>query len=294
MGGGLCGVVPIALSLKPRQGAYEKHTSIVTIRLVLVIAVCMAFAATMPFRWGWRAGLGITAILGTILLLQPNIPFEDQGFFYGIWPSVLCAVLLAFCAGVILRWAISRSGGPIFRAQRNLPEYERNLLQIADRLLACVFGLCVGLFSVLAAAILMRGVAGGLPLHLGISACAALAALFIWRVCGGPACLIGATALITLSVMALLGGVLWPAMIKAKADQIMPGFPRCLRVEEQLATKAETMLFTLPQGSQLAPGLMLTIMEPKWQTDFRWSYRANRFVRYRYSKLGACPPERIP
>lgn len=264
-----------------------------TTSLAFVTAVSIACAATLPFRWGFRAGVGIAAILGTIPLLQPDIPFEDQDFFYGGWSSALYAVLLGFCAGVALRWGISGFGGSRFRAQRNLPEYERKSLQIADRMLACGLGLCIGLFSVLALAVLMRGMAGGLPLHLGISACAALAALFVLRAYGGSACLFGVTALATLSVMALLGGTLWPAMIRAKADQIMPGFSRCLRVVDQLATKEDTMLFTLPQGYPLSPGLMLTVMEPKRQTDFRWSYRANHFLRYRSAKLGKCPPERI-
>ena len=78
-------------------------------------------------------------------------------------------------------------------------------------------------------------------------------------------------------------------MIEAHAARIHPGLPRCLRSFDRPARVGETMLLTLPRGGAGTPGLILTVMAPEGPEHYRWSYRANGFVRYGAYRHGGCP-----
>ncbi|MGA0540232.1 hypothetical protein [Neotabrizicola sp. VNH66] len=162
-------------------------------------------------------------------------------------------------------------------------------MRATDQVIACLLGISSGLFLSLFGALTLRGAQGGLTLHLSVSGVAALAAVWVCRNVSGHARLAARAALSIVAVLALLGGTVWPSMIRAQADAIMPGPPRCLRALDRLAIKNETMLLTLPPGISRSPGLILTVMAEDGARHFRWSYRANQFVRFEAYRFGDCP-----
>lgn len=269
------------MATRPVQVAYA----------ITLIAGLIFLGGTLPTRWTWRIWLVTGIIGGTLVLLAPDARWEDQGFLYGLAEAAFMAAMLATLIGAVLRWLIARFVWPSLRPPSQLPRDEIESLRAADQVIACVIGICVGLFLSLGAALSLRGAQGGLTLHLAVSGVAAFAAVWVFRHAVGYARLAAGAALTIVATVAILGGTVWPPMISAQADGIMPGLPRCLRALDRPAEKSETMVLTLPPGGNGSPGLILTVMADDGARHFRWSYRANQFVRYEAYGFGDCPPE---
>jgi hypothetical protein len=260
---------------------------------IIPIAGLIFLGGALPTRWAWRIWLVTGIIGGTLVLLAPNARWEDQGFLYGVAERAFMAAMLITLIGAVLRWVLARFVWPSLRAPSQLSSDAAESLRATDQVTACVLGICAGLFLSLFAALTLRGATGGLTLHLFVSGVAALAAVWVFRNVVGHARLAGGTALTIVAAVAILGGTVWPPMIRAQADGIMPGLPRCLRALERPAAEGEIMLLTLPQGRRGSPGLILTIMAADGAQHFRWSYRANQFVRYEAYRFGDCPSRDI-
>ncbi|MFA7432951.1 MAG: hypothetical protein WCZ72_04470 [Gemmobacter sp.] len=253
------------------------------------VGVCVLIAALPPARWGFRLWLALAMPGGTLLLMSSTAPFHQQGALHHLPGLILITTLTALLAGVVIRWLLSTL------VARGAPEsgpfapIEIPALRGMDICLAVLAGSCGGLFLTLAVALALRGFPGGLALHLAVSLLAVAAVVLVLRrFCGliRPAF---AAALSVLAVLALLGGVHWPDRIAARADRISSGQPHCLRADDRPATVGETMLLTLPRGSPGSPGLILTVTTPRGPVHYRWSYRADRFVRFGHYRHGACP-----
>lgn len=260
----------------------------VTQTIILIVGFILLGVA-LPTRWAWRIWLMTGIIGGTLVLLAPNARWEDQGFLYGFAEATFKTVMVTTLIGAVLRWIVAGFVWPSLRPPIQLSQGEIQSLRAADQMTAYVLGICAGLFLSLVAALTLRGAQGGLTLHLFVSGVAALAAVWVFRNFVGQVRLAAGIALAIVAALAILGGTLWPPMIRSQANGIMPGLPRCLRALGRHATDAETMLLTLPLGRNGSPGLILTIMAEDGAQNFRWSYRANQFVRYGAYRLGGCP-----
>jgi hypothetical protein len=238
---------------------------------------------------GFRLWILLALPIATLLILTPTPQFWGRDDLNGLGQAILLISLAFVLGGVGLRWLAERA--PVLASGRTLPlgDSETRALRLFDGFLAMVAGLCAGLFLVLAVALLLRGSPGGWVLHLAVFVLAlGLAGWLLGRAEGllRPAAV---AALSVLAGMALLGGLYWPRLIEAQAAAIHPDLARCLRAIDHLAQPKETMLLTLPRGQPRAPGLILTVMAPEGPMHFRWSYRANGFVRYGAYRHGACP-----
>lgn len=256
---------------------------------ITFIAGFIFLGGVVPTRWASRIWLLTAIIGGTLVLLAPDARWEDQGWLYGVAEAAFIAVMLITLLGAALRWIIARFFWPLLQAPPQLSWIEAHSLRTADQLIACVLGIGAGLFLSLGVALMLRGAHGGLTLHLFVFGIAILAAVWVFYNFVGQAGLAAGTALIILAALAILGGTVGPSMIAAQADRVMPGLPRCLRALGRPAADYETMLLTLPQGRRGSPGLILTVMSKNQARHFRWSYRANRFVRFEAYMFGACP-----
>ena len=253
------------------------------------LLICAGAGALLPSRWGFRVWVLLALPLGTALVLTPTPQFADRGMLDGLGQVIAVLGLASILAGVGFRWlfglwmALDRKGTVPLR------EEETRLLRLFDGVLAGVAGLCAGLVLTLAVALLLRGAPGGLGLHLAVSGLALGLAGWVLRRARGLVRVAAVAALLVLMVLALLGGLVWPARIEARAARIEPDLPRCLRAGDRLAQRGETMLLTLPRGEFGAPGLILTVMGPDGPMHYRWSYRADGFVRFGAYHGGGCP-----
>lgn len=256
---------------------------------IALIAGLIFLGGAFPTRWAGRIWLMTGIIGGTLILLAPNARWEDQGLLYGVAQGIFLAAMLITLFGIVARWLLARFVWPPLRPPFHKPSDETETLRIADQVIACVLGISSGLLLSLCAALTLRGAQGGLMLHLFVFGVAASTAAWVSRNAMGRARLVAGAALTIVAALAIMGGTVWPSMIRAQADSIMPGLPRCLRSLDRLAMKNETMLLTLPPGRSRSPGLILTVMAEDGARHFRWSYRANQFVRFEAYRFGDCP-----
>lgn len=258
-------------------------------QLIFLAASFVFLGGVLPARWAWRIWLAMGIIGGTAIQLAPTGRWEEQGFLDGLEEAAYMAMMATTFIGAVLRWILARLVWPSLRPPAQLSKVEIQSLRAADQIMACILGVCGGLFLVLAIALALRGAQAGLLLHLFIAGVATVAAVWVFRNLVGQLRLSAGVALAIIALLAILGGTLWPSMIRTQAEGIMPGLPRCLRVLDKVATEAETMLLTLPEGRYRSPGLILTIMAEDGARHFRWSYRANQFVRFETYLFGDCP-----
>ena len=258
--------------------------------LIILIVGLIFLGGALPTRCAWRIWLVTGVIGGTIVLLSPEIYYDDRTLLYGVGEAAFMAAMLITLIGIVLRLILAGFVWPTLRAPSKLSLAEANYMRTADHVTECVLGICAGLFLTLGAALALRGAQGGLTLHLLVCGIAGLASIWVFRTFVGHARRAAGTALSIVAALAFLGGTVWPSMIRAKADGIMPGLPRCLRALDRPAANDETMLLTLPHGQLGSPGLILTVMTEHGARHFRWSYRANQFAQTGSYRFGDCPP----
>lgn len=253
------------------------------------LLVCGVGGALLPARWGGRICVLLALPVATRLLLSPTPQDWSRGAIDGLGQGIVIGVSVAVLAGLGSRWLLERALARALNRTLPLDDREARVLWLFDRALAGVAGLCAGLFLTLVVALLLRGAPGGLGLHLGVAALALGLAGRVLRRARGPERVAAVAALLVLAGLALVGGLSWPERIEARGARIAPDLPRCLRAGDRLARVGETMLLTLPRGEPGAPGLILTVTGPNGPRHYRWSYRADGFVRYGAYRHGGCP-----
>lgn len=248
--------------------------------VLIGLAIFALCAALLPTRWGIRMWAAAAMSAGTWWLLLPKASFHSHSPLDGLGEGLILSFLTATLVGVAVR--------ALFPCQRP-GDAESRLLRRADMLLSAFAGGCAGFLLVLALALAMRGLPGGLPLHIAVSVLSVAAAIWILFKGSGLIRPASIAALSVLAVRAIHGGFDEPARIESHAASIGRDLPRCLRAVDRLATPEETMLLTLPRGQPGAPGLILTVMAAEGPQHYRWSYRKSGFVRYGSYRHGACP-----
>lgn len=248
--------------------------------VLIGLAIFALCAALLPTRWGVRIWAAAAMSTGAWWLLLPKASVLSHSPLDGLGEGLIHSFLAAALAGVAVR-ALFPSQAP--------GGVESRLLRRADLFLSALAGVCAGFPLALALAVAMRGLPGGLPLHIAVFVLFVVAA--IWILFRGSGLIRPAfvAALSVLAIRAMLGGFDHPARIESHAASIGRDLPRCLRAVDRLATPAETMLLTLPRGQPGAPGLVLTVMAAEGPQHYRWSYRKSGFVRYGSYRNGACP-----
>jgi hypothetical protein len=237
----------------------------------------------LPMTWGLRAWALAALPLFWTWVLHPETPFQSQGPFDGLQDVLVLWVLGFATIGVAARafWTLAL-------APLDWSSLARDML-VPDCILAVLYGLIAGLGATLLLAAGLRGLPGGLALHLGVAAPVAVTAYGAMRLPLRPRCL-AVTACATVLCLTLVGGVAYPQLILSNAEAILPGSPRCLRTPEGAApTTDQLRLLTLPQAQGRRPNLVLTVMTDGGQRDFRWSYRFLGFRSYDSYAGGTCP-----
>jgi hypothetical protein len=252
--------------------------------VILSTVVVFAYAA-LPTAWGLRAW----AVTGLVVIwayaLSPETPFQDQGFMSGFGAWLALSLLFLASLGVGCRMLLAVWQGRLIDLDPAVPAG----LQAADELLAGVAGLVAGLCATLLLAATLRGMPGGLLLHLAIALLAFLAILAARRLPVRPR-ILTIVALATVACLTLAGGTLYPRLILAQAEALKVTGPRCLRTPDGTTPMTDDLrLLTLPQARSLRPNLVLTVMANGEQRDFRWSYRASAFRSYDSYDGGPCP-----
>lgn len=246
--------------------------------VLLAVAVFL-----LPLTWGLRAWALATLVLVWSWVLHPVTPFQDQGPFYGLQDMLVVWILGFATLGVAARafWTLAL-------APLDWSSLAKGML-VPDCILAALYGLVAGIGATLLLAAGLRGLPGGLALHLGVAGLASVGTYAAMRLPLRPRYL-AMTALATILCLTLVGGVAYPRLILAKAEAILPGSPRCLRTPEgTLPTPDQLRLLTLPQAQGRRPNLVLTVMTETGQRDFRWSYRSFTFRTYDSYAGGPCP-----
>jgi hypothetical protein len=246
--------------------------------VLLAVAVFL-----LPLSWGLRAWVMAALPLVWSWVLHPVTPFQSQGPFDGL-QDVLVLWILGFATlGVAARafWTLARAPLDWSSLWKDM--------WAPDCILAALYGLVAGIGATLLLAAGLRGLPGGLALHLGVAGLASVGAYAAMRLPLRPRFL-AVTALATILCMTLVGGVAYPRLIHARAEVIQPGSPRCLRTPEGIApTPDQLRLLTLPKALGRRPNLVLTVITDGGQRDFRWSYRSFNFRTYDSYAGGPCP-----
>ncbi|WP_137111053.1 hypothetical protein [Rhodobacter sp. SY28-1] len=243
----------------------------------------------LPPNWGLRAWALAALPLVWSWVLHPITPFQNQAPLDGL-QDVLDLWILAFATlGVAARafWTLAL-------APLDLSSLSKDML-VPDCILAGLYGLVAGVGATLLLAAGLRGLTGGLALHLGVAGLASVGAYAAMRLPQRPRCMT-VIALSTILFLTLAGGVAYPKFIHAKAEAIQRGAPRCLRTPNGKApTTDQLRLLTLPQALGRRPNLVLTVMTESGQRDFRWSYRSFGFRSYdSYPAAPARHPDACP
>ncbi len=252
--------------------------------LILPIAILLGYAV-LPAAWGLRAwtATGVLVIWG--YCLAPETPFQNEGPLDGLGAALLTWLFILASLGVGSRafWALANG-----RSLQTVPPAHSTLYR-ADYLLASLFGLVTGAGITLLLAVYLRGMSGGLPLHLAVAGLAAgLAIAAVWL--PGRARPLAVTTFACMACLTLAGGILYPGLIQSKAEIIHPDAPRCLRTPDGVAPTADQLrLLTLPKAQSRRPNLVLTVMTDTGPQDFRWSYRSFAFRTYGSYIGGLCP-----
>lgn len=173
----------------------------------ILLAVCLLCAGLLPARWGIRLWIAIALPLATLLILHPKTPLEDMGRFDGLAGAVLGMALASALAGVAIRWFVSHFIINALQPPLYPSDVETDILRRVDGCLAVLAGLCAGLFLVLILALALRGLPGGLVLHLAVFGLASTAAILLLRHTHGPIRSAAVAALSVLAGLALLGGL---------------------------------------------------------------------------------------
>jgi uncharacterized membrane protein (UPF0136 family) len=248
---------------------------------ILIVLACGA----LPAAWGLRVWAATVVVVLWRYAVTPDTPLQNQGPFDGTVAVLFAGIFILVSLGVGARafWALANGGSLHMKPPANSSLYR------TDCLIAAFSGLVAGTVLTLLVASGLRGMAGGLNLHLAVSAIAAMAAIVAIRLPGRTRPM-AATTLATLACLTLAGGTLYPGLILAKAQIIQPDAPRCLRTPEGIApTTDQLRLLTLPRAQPRRPNLVLTIVTDRGPQDFRWSYRSFAFRTYDSYNGGACP-----
>lgn len=252
---------------------------------IFTAAIIFGAFVALPASWGVRALAAAGILAACFRFLTAVTPFQNEGPLDGLADAAAIWVLVIAALGVGARvfWALANA-----RSLQLAPPAASMLFR-ADCLLAGGAGIAAGSIATLLLAVAMRGEAGGLSVHLGIAALAALSALAAVRLRGRVRPM-AVTALATLAVLTLAGGTHYPSLIQAKAGIIQPGAPRCLRTPQGTAPSLDQLrLLTLPLAQPRRPNLVLTVMTRHGQEDFRWSYRSFAFRTFGSYNGGPCP-----
>lgn len=248
--------------------------------VLIGLAIFALCAALLPTRWGVRIWAAAAMSAGTWWLLLPKASVLSHSTLDGLGEGLILSFLAAALVGVAVR-ALLPSQPP--------GDVENRALRRADILLSALAGVCAGFLLVLALALAMRGLPGGLPLHIAVSVLSVATAIWILFKGSGLIRPASIAAFSVLAIKAMLGGLDHPALIESRAASVSRDLPHCLRAVDRLATPEDTMLLTLPRGQPGAPGLVLTVMAAEGPRHYRWSYRAGRFIRYGSYRYGGCP-----
>jgi hypothetical protein len=249
--------------------------------LPFVLQAIAVFA--LPLNWGLRAWAVAALPLVWSKTLHPITPFQNQGPFHGL-QDVLVFWVFAFATLSVA----ARAFWTLAQAPLDWSSLSRELL-VPDCILAVLCGLVTGMVATHLLAAGLRGLPGGLALHLGVAGLASVGAYAAMRLPLRPRYL-AVTAFATILCLTLFGGVAYPALILSKAEFIQPGTPRCLRTPDGTTpTTDELRLLTLPKAEGRRPNLVLTVMTESGQRDFRWSYRSVGFRTYDSYSGGPCP-----
>ena len=237
----------------------------------------------LPLTWGLRAWATAALLLVWTEALTPMTPFQNQGPFDGLQGLLLLWVFVFVTLGVAVRafWTLAR-------APLDWSSLSKDMLG-PDSMLAVLFGLVAGMAATLLIATGLRGVPGGLILHVAVAGLAAVGIHSAMRLPQRSRCMV-VTAMSTLLCLTLVGRVAYPKLILSRAEVIQPGVPRCLRTPDGRAPTTDQMrLLTLPKAQSRRPSLVLTLMTSTGPRDFRWSYRSFAFRTYDSYTGGPCP-----
>ena len=246
--------------------------------VLLAVAVFL-----LPLNLGLRAWAVLSLPLVWSQTLHPLTPFQNQGSFHGLQD-----VFVLWIFGFATLGVAARAFWTVALAPLDWSTLTKDML-VPDCILAVLYGFVGGGVATLALAAGLRGLPGGLAVHLGVAGLASVGAHAAMRL-PLPVRSLGVTAFVTLLCLTLAGGVAYPRLILAKAEVIQPGAPRCLRTPDGSApTTDQLRLLTLPKAQGLRPNLVLTVMTESGQRDYRWSYRSFAFRTYDSYVGGPCP-----
>lgn len=248
--------------------------------LFLATAVAIGFFL-MPLAWSLRAWVLVAFILLWTATLVPIIPWQYEGLFAGLGYYLAVWLLGLASVGIVVRGLRTKA------EEGETPESKR-ALQGIDAVLAALFGLWAGCMVTLLLAATLRGLSGGLGLHLAVSV-AAFLTLAVARRFPMPLKPFAISGLLTLGCLTMAGGIFYPRLITEQAKLVGPNTSRCLRTPDGNApTIDELRLLTLPDARPFRPSLILTIASDRDPRYFRWSYRALAFMPYDSYDGGPC------
>ena len=251
--------------------------------MMIFVVVTMLILGICPLAVGCRIWLGFAVMATTAVLLSPEVPLENRGPLHLIGQDVLLIVLCLLAFPIALRWAATQIW-PDLEGEVSGQETKRfNLV------LASLAGIGAGLTLPVALAVAMRGLPGGLGLHLVVAAAALALVMAAWRYTATLWQPFLIAMLIVTAAKVTAGGLSMPDQIDRAAQSRIGPDHGCLRGGDGPLTLDRKRFLTLPDATPGLPGLTLTVMRPTHVEHYRWSLRGKRFVILTWDNLGLCP-----
>ncbi|RVU36798.1 hypothetical protein EOI86_16675 [Hwanghaeella grinnelliae] len=239
----------------------------------------------------WRAAvLSVIAFVAASLLFGP-VRWSDQNFGYFVGNAILVLLCIIVLAALALRLIVATARGRLTSASIKGPE--TCWRAAIDFGILVATGAVVGLTLAILLANILGGSALGRPLDFGIVLAGCLSAAGFAAIRRFRFSVIGATACMCLSIVALVGKE-QPSRILTQAVEIADGQPWCLATnhrEKALSSIAQLGFFSLKKGYR-SPHLTLMVRDDDMvRIVGNWSIRKQEFYRNgRHGNIGSCFP----